>query len=86
MSDARPNRLPASSKHVSEGPVVKIDTNPLTLVDEKQERLKRVEDTKAKAKGKAIAKRRANLINTRGDELMYKPVGSIVAPTLTGGK
>ena len=83
--DARQNQLPGFGKCVSDKYLNKISANILILGDQQQERYERVEQAKEKTKGKALATRWVNLINNKGDELMYKPVVLSPQPTITGG-
>ena len=58
----------------------------MIVVDDQQERTEREEQAKEKTQEKALAKRKANRINTKGDELMYEPTKRVATPTIIGGK
>ena len=84
--DANQSQQPVFNKCVSDSPYNSHFFNSdLSMPgDEQQERTERVEQAKEKIKDKALATRRANLINTHGDELMYSPAKHYTAPTITG--
>lgn len=85
-SDASQSQVSASRKSVRNASIINIGTKLLFIVAQNQERDENKEKAKEKTKEKALATTRANLINHKGDELMYKPSQSYAAPTLTGGK
>ncbi|KAF8594475.1 hypothetical protein BDV93DRAFT_565393, partial [Ceratobasidium sp. AG-I] len=72
LASSRPRRPAKPTAHVQD------------MIERKQEQVQRGEQAKEKKREKAQVKHRANRINHKGDELMYRPAESFVAPTLTG--
>ncbi|KAF8600663.1 hypothetical protein BDV93DRAFT_559155 [Ceratobasidium sp. AG-I] len=79
-----PPSVPQSLASTRERRQTKPTARVQQMIEQQQERIERDEQAKEKSQEKALAKRRANLINDKGDDLMYKPVKSYVAPTITG--